>query len=89
MWTKEMFFSTGDLNNLDYYFDELRKRGVYSLDERKAHLEQVQKRISVELALIADLADDGLDDISVRDRSDRSDGLAELAELAEELCSGE
>lgn len=89
MWTKEIFFSTGDLNNLDYYFDELRKRGVYSLDERKAHLEQVQKRISVELSLIADLADDGLDDISERDRSDCSDGLAELAELAEELCNGE
>ena len=89
MWTKEMFFSTGDLNNLDYYFDELRKRGIFSLDERTAHLEQVQKRISVELALIADLSDDCLDDISERDRSDRSDGLAELAELAEELCKGE
>lgn len=89
MWTKEIFFSTGDLNNLDCYFDELRKRGVYSLDERKAHLEQVQKRISVELALISDLADDGLDDISERDSSDCSDSLVELAELAEELCNGE
>lgn len=69
MWTKEIFFSTGDLNNLDFYFDELRKRGFYSLDERNAHLEQLQKRISVELALIAELAHDGLDDISERDSS--------------------